>query len=101
MSSNRQQLNSDKTQFIVLGSRQQFPKAKCDSIRLGGIDLPFLQKVTCLGAIVDTELSMVQHVRGVTSRCFYQLRQFRAIPKSLTAETSNLIEHAFINSRLD
>ena len=101
MSSNRQQLNSDKTQFIVLGSRPQHPKVKCYSIRLLGIDLPFLQNVTCLGVTLDTELFLVQHARGVTSRCFYQLRQIRAIRKSLTVETSKLIVHAFVNSRLD
>ena len=41
--------------------------------------LAFLQKVTCLGVILDTELSIVQHVREVTSGCFYQLTQIRAI----------------------
>ena len=40
-------------------------------------------------------------MHGVTSRCFYQLRHIGAIRKSLTAETSNLLVHAFINSRLD
>ena len=56
--------------------------------------------LTYLGVILYTEISMVQHVRGVTSRCFYQLRQIRAIRKSRTAETSQLLVHAFINSRL-
>ena len=44
---------------------------------------------------------MVQHVRGVTSLCVYRPRQIRAIRKSLTAETSKLLVHIFINSRLD
>ena len=44
---------------------------------------------------------MVQHVCGVTSHCFYQLRQIRAIHKLLTAETSKLLVHALINSKLD
>ena len=43
----------------------------------------------------------MQHVCGVTSRCFYQLRQIRTIRKSLTSETSELIVLAFISSRLD
>ena len=101
MSSNRLKLNSDKTQFIVLSSRPQLSKVKCDSIHLGGLDILFLQKVNCLGIILDTELSMVQHVRGVTSRCFYQLRHIRAIRKALIAETSKILVHDFINSRLD
>ena len=70
MSENQLTLNADKTQFIVLGSRLQLSKVKFESIRLRGLDLPFLLKVTFLDVILDAELSMVQHVRGVTSRCF-------------------------------
>ena len=44
---------------------------------------------------------MVQHIRGVTDRCFYQLRQICAIRKSLTVETAKLLVHVFVNSRLD
>ena len=100
MSLNRLKLNADKAQFIVLGSRLQLSNVKCDRICLGGLDIQFLQKVTCLGIILNTELSMVQHVHAVIS-LFYQLRQIRAICKSLYAETSTLLVHAFINSRLD
>ena len=57
--------------------------------------------VSCLGVILDTEPSMVPLVRGVTSRCFYLLRQICAIRNSLTAETSKLHVHALISSRLD
>ena len=44
---------------------------------------------------------MVLHIRVVMGRCFYQLRQIRAIRKSLTIETVKLLVHAFVNSRLD
>ena len=64
-------------------------QGKCDSIRLGGLDITFLQKVTCLGIILDIELSMVQDVRVVTSCSFYQLRQIQVTCA------------AFINSRLE
>ena len=70
MASNRLKLNLDKTQFIVLGSRQQLAKVNCESIRLSNVDIPFSPKVNCLGVIFDAELTMVQHIRGVTGRCF-------------------------------
>ena len=73
----------------------------CDCIRLGNVDIPFSSKVNCLGVILDAELTMVQHIRGVTSRCFYHLRQIRAICKSLTVETAKLLVYAFVNSKLD
>ena len=78
MASNRLKLNPDKTQFIVLGSRQQLAKVNCDSIHLGNADIPFSHEVNCLGVILDAQLTTVQHIRGVTGRCFYPLRQIRA-----------------------
>ena len=101
MASNRLKLNPDKTQFIVLVSRQQLAKVNCDSIHLGNTDIPFLLKVNCLGVILDADLTMVQHIRGVTGHCFYQLRQMLAIRKSLTVETVKLLVHSFVHSRLD
>ena len=101
MTSNRLKPNPDKTQFIMLGSRQQLAKVNCDSIRLGNADMPFTPKVNCLGVILDAELTMVQHIRGVTGCCFYPLRQIRAIRKSLMVETVKLLVHAFVNSRHD
>ena len=101
MASNWLKLNPDKTQFIILGSRQQLAKVNCDSIHLDNADIPFSLKVNCLGVILDAELTMLQHIRGLTGRCFYQLRQIRAIQKSLTVETVKLLVHTFVNSRLN
>ena len=79
----------------------QHDKVKCDRIHLERLDIQFLQKVTCNGVIIDAELSTMQQVRGVTSRCFHQQRQIRTVRKSLIAETSTLLVHAFINNSLD
>ena len=59
MATNRFKLNPDKTQFIVVGSRQQLAKVNCDSIHLGNADIPFSLKVNCLGVILDAELTML------------------------------------------
>ena len=91
MASNGLKLNSDKTQFIMLGSRQQLAKVNCDSICLGNVDIPFSPKVNCLGVILDAKLMMVRQIQGVTGQCFYQLRQIHAIRKSLTVETVKLL----------
>ena len=63
LSTNRLKLNI-KRHFIVLGSKLQPAKVKCNSIHIRGWDIPFLPKVTCLGVILDSE-------RGITSHYFY------------------------------
>ena len=99
MSSNRLKLNADKT---VHRTRLQAAAFKVKMWQYTARWPEYTisaESYSCLGVILDTELSMVQHVRGVTSRYFYRLRQTRAIRISLTAETSKL--HAFINSIIE
>ena len=54
MLANRLKLNTDKTQFILLGIRQQLVKVKRKSVSLDGMDIPFSDDVTCLGVVFDT-----------------------------------------------
>ena len=92
-------LNANGTQLIVFGSRLQLFKVKCDyvTVYISEAWHTISEENNFLGIILDAGLLKV---RWVISRCCYQVRQTR-IYKSLTAETSKLLLHAFINSRLD
>jgi len=43
-----------------------------------------LRSVTCLGVIIDQELSFADHVSRLTARCSYWLRQLRTVRHALT-----------------
>ena len=101
MSSNRLKLNSDKTQFIWLGSRLQRQKVDITSIHLGINEVKFQSSVNDLGVIIDDLLSMKDHVQRICRSSFYQLRQLRAVLKSLSMESCEALIHAFVSSRLD
>ena len=101
MSSNRLKLNSDKTQFIWLGSRQQLLKVNPDSILLGASTVRFQSSVVDLGVVLDSNLSMRDHVSRLCRTSYYQLRQLRVIRKSLTTRACTQLVHALVNSRLD
>ena len=60
--SNRLKLNSDKTQLIWLGSRQQLLKVNPDLILLGASRVRFQSSVVDLGVALDSNLSMRDHV---------------------------------------
>ena len=53
MSFNRWKLNSDKTDFILLGTHQQLAKINCKSIQINGCDILISNQATFLGALVD------------------------------------------------
>ena len=48
MCSNRLKVNTDKTDFILLGTCQQIEKANFHFVQLGGIDAQLSTTVTCL-----------------------------------------------------
>jgi len=62
---------------------------------------PVATQVTCLGVVFDCELTFSKHVTSAVRRCFYHLRQIRAVRKSLTTESVKTLVHALIASRLD
>ena len=102
MSSNRLKLNSDKTQLIWLGSRQQLLKVNPDSILLGASTVRFQSSVIDLGVVLDSNLSMRDHVSRLCRTSYlYQLRQLRVIRRSLTTRACIQLVHALVNSRLD
>src|SRR5688572_5700526 len=85
MSSNRLRLNSSKTQFIWLGTRQQLAK----------IDLEAL-------AQEFPQFTLSSSVRDLLCRdCYYQLRQLRVAFRSLASNAALTLIHSFIVSRLD
>jgi len=63
--------------------------------------LPIATQVTCLGDVFDCELTFFKHVTSVVRRCFYHLRQIRAVRKSLITESVKTLIDALIASRLD
>lgn len=54
-----------------------------------------------LTLILDRELSMSDHVASVCRTSFFQLRQIRAVRRSLDAGAVRTLVNAFVCSRLD
>jgi len=101
LANNRLKLNEDKTQVIWLGTRQQLSNVTTQTLTLLNACVQFSDTVNDLGVIIDSQLTMADHITAVSRACFYQLRQLRTIRKCLTPETTRTLVQAFIGSRLD
>ena len=75
MSSNRLKLKSDKTDLILLGIRQQLANINYKSLNINGCDMPVSSQITCLGVLVDNEMTFAAHIRCLMCRRLYQLRK--------------------------
>ena len=86
--SNWLKLNTDNTQFIWLGTRQQLAKINWPTIALAGNIINQSDNVTVLGVVFDPEMTFRTHIRRLAGKCFYQLCQLRAVRGALTLDAS-------------
>ena len=54
-----------------------------------------------LGVIIDQYLDLTDHVKKICVSCHYHLRNIAKIRRYLSEETSEILVHAFISSKLD
>ena len=102
MSANRLKMNSDKTDFIWLGFKQQLVKIQCQFICLPQWSAhSSFNWSPCLGVRFDSQLTFTPHVQCLARRLFDYLRQLWTVRKSLTTDSAKTLVHALIAGRLD
>jgi len=101
MSANR--LNADKTELLWAGS-------KYSQLSLGSKGLPLQidsdtitasDHVRVLGVTFSADLSLDKHVYVTCALCFFWLRQFRRVRRSLDDESMKTLVHAFVTAPFD
>ena len=93
-------LNDDKTEFIIIGTRQQLGKLQAMNIKVGGSKIKPSSQVKNLGCWLDINLYMRDHMNVCKAGLFY-LHNIRRIKKYLSRDSLLTLVHAFITSRLD
>jgi len=99
--SNRLKLNEDKTRVIWLGTCQQLQRNEVTAhvLTLPNATVQLSTAVNDLSVLLDSQLTMADHVAALCRSCFFQLRQLRSIKQSLTLEATRTL--VLITSRLD
>ena len=101
MITHRLKINDSKTEFLIIGSRQQLSKVSIDSITIGASSVQPVSSVRNLGAWFDENLSMTTHVGKVCSKAFRGLYSIKQIRKYLSQDATKVLIHAFVTSHLD
>ena len=101
MASNRLRLNPAKTNVIWLGTSRRVQQCTTDPLQLHGASIQPSNCVRDLGVVVDSGLTLVDHVAHITSVCFFHIRQLWVIRRSLTVDTAHSLVLVLVNSWLD
>ena len=103
MTLNKLKLNDDKTEFLILGTRQSLNKVSESNktLTVGTTDIPTSSNVRNLGVMFESNMSMARHISKVTSTCYFHLHNIMCIRKYLTTTAAESVIHSLISSRLD
>ena len=101
MLSNKLKMNNDKTEFLIVGSRQQLDKIAFNSIKVGDSTVTAVDNVRDLGAYLDSNLTINKHIEVKCSSAFRALYSLRRIRRYLSREATETLVHSFIFSHLD
>ena len=102
MSSKRLCLNPSKTELIWLGSSRRLQNCATDTeMSVLGSLIRLVDSVRDLGVLIDSGLTLSDHVNKVTALCYFHIRQLRIVRRTLTDEVALSLVRALIHNRID
>ena len=88
-------LNADKSESILLGTRQRSHSYRdvtdVTSVNVADAIVPLTDHVKLLGVTLDSHLTFDKHVNVLTKTCFYHIRAFRHIRPAITEDMVKLV----------
>lgn len=94
-------LNDDKTEIVLIGTKQQLSKVNMNTFNFGKTDISLSSEVRNLGCWFDSNLTMNSQINNTCKAAFYHIYNIRRIRKYLTSDTTQTLVNALVTSRLD
>ena len=101
MKESKLQLNTDKTELLLIGTKQQLQKINMSTLCVGNDLIKPSKEVKNLGVWLDPSLTMNTHINKTCSIAFHHLYNLRRIRKYLSQESVEVLIHSLIYSRID
>ena len=102
MNQNKLKLNDDKTEALLIHTKQSFNRVSTPvSLRVGDAHVQFSSSARDLGFIITENMALDAHVSNVCRSAYYAIRQISSIRPYLTIEATKTLVSAFVLSRLD
>ena len=100
MSSNLLLLNQSKTEFLLIGLPVQLPKISNPSLLMPtNVKITPTSSAHNLGVIIDSTLSLSDHISSVSKSCFLSIRDLGRIRNTLDHTTAHTTATSLIHSK--
>lgn len=97
----KMKMNDGKTEFMIIGTRQQLTKVTIYSLTVGNSSITAVDKARNLGVWFDSNMNFNVHITKTCSLFFYFLYNIRRIRKYLTYESTQKLVIALVIGHLD
>ena len=101
MNLNKLLLNPSKTEFLLIGTKQQRLKfSDLTNLYLSN-DIPVSSSARNLGFIFDSDMSFSDQINSVSKSCHFHIRDIRRIRHLLPLSTATALANSLVSSKLD
>ena len=100
MAVNMLKFNTDKTELLYFHSRLR-ARLQLNSIQLGSDVIFPSSHAKNIGVIFDSSMTMSRHINAIVKSGYYHLRNIAKISNVLTLDTTKILIHAFVVSKID
>ena len=102
MTYNKLRLNDDKTETLLISSPRMSSSCSVpDSLLVGDTPVAFTKSARNLGVVLDSNLSMHEHMVSLIRTVNLELRRISAIRHLLSVQATQTLVSAFVLSRID
>ena len=101
MANDHLKLIEEKTRIIWLDTRQQLNKVTARALTLPNDTVEFSTTVKDLSIVLDSHLTMADHIAALSRSCFFYIQQLRSTRQSFTTDAMKTLVYAFVSSRID
>lgn len=98
---NKLMVNPSKTEFMIIGTKQQCQKVEAISLTFQGTSVAPAEQARNLGVIFDPHMLFDKQIVKVCQNAFFHIRQFRLIRPFLDKGSAIALANALVSSRLD
>ena len=96
MCDDKLKLNDDKTEFLLVGTKQQLAKVCIKDIKAGCVEITPSSRVKNLGVWFDSCLNMSEHMTKLCVSAFFYIYNIRRIRKYLSRDNAETVVYAFL-----
>ena len=94
-------INDDKTEFMIIGTKQQLEKISPQNLTIGKASVNTVTTAKNLGTWLDNHLTLKENINKTCRTAYLHIHNIRHIRKYLTKDVTEKLVHAFVIGRID